>query len=75
MIWVGKDGDRHLQAPEYGCAIYFDTNYSGPLPGGSKEARIVGDQELVVLGGNYLHNPTGGGRGGRGRGKGRGREV
>ena len=73
MIWVGKDGDRHLQAPEYGRTIYRDTNYSGPLSGGSKGAMIVGSQEGVVSGGNDIRNPTGGGRGGKGKRKGTGK--
>ena len=59
--WVGKDGDQHLQVPEYSCAIYCDMAYSRPLPRESKEAIIVGSQEMVGSGETDIHKPTGGG--------------
>ena len=43
----GRDGDLHLQAPEYGRSIYCDATYSGPLPGGGAEAGITGFQVVV----------------------------
>ena len=41
-VRLGRDGDLHLQAPEYVCAIHCDATYYVPLPGGGAEAGIVG---------------------------------
>ena len=39
-IWVGRYGDLHIKAPEYGHAIHCDATYCGPLPGGGSESGI-----------------------------------
>ena len=69
-VWVGRDGDLHIQVQEYGRAIYFDATYSGPMSGGVAEAGIAGFQEVVVAGGNGIRRPMGGGRLGKGKGRG-----
>ena len=39
--FVGRDGDLHIQALEYGLAIHRSVAYSGPLPGGGAEVGIA----------------------------------
>ena len=51
---VGRDRDLHIQAPEYGCAIYYNATYYGPLPEGGAVSRIVDSQEVVGSGGTDL---------------------
>ena len=46
--WVVREGDLHLQAPEYSRAIHCGTAYYGPHPGGGVEADIAGYQEVVI---------------------------
>ena len=55
------DGDLHLKAPEYGHAIHCDNTYSGPIPGGGAEARIMDYKEAVGSGGSGISRPMGGG--------------
>ena len=43
----GRDGDLHLQAPEYGRSIYCDATYSIPLQEVGAEAKGLGLSELV----------------------------
>ena len=58
---VGRDGELHLQAPEYGRTIHYKATYSRPLTGGGDEAGIAGLQEVLVSRGTGFCRSSGGG--------------
>ena len=61
-IWVRRNVYLNLWALESSHSIHRNATYSGPLPGGGEEARIIGSQEVVVAGGADIHGPIGGER-------------
>ena len=48
---LGGDGELHIQAPQYGFAVYCDITYYQPLFGGGAEDGLAGPQYLVESGG------------------------
>ena len=54
---IGDDVDLHIQIPEYGHTVHFETTYYQPFSGGGAEVGLAVPQEVVGKVGAVFHGP------------------